>query len=83
MKVVIQPTAKKNLKKLPNHIVIIILKKLNSIKDEPLRYIERLKESQLWKLRIGDYRAIIFINTKDQEIHILKIGHRKEIYKRL
>ncbi len=82
MNVIIQPTAKKDLKKLPNEIVAVILKKIYSIKDNPLRFIERLKGSQLWKLRIGDYRAILFLKTKEQENHVLKVGHRKNIYDR-
>ncbi len=81
MKIIILPTAKKDLKKLPQNIIEIILKKIYSIKENPLRYIERLKKSHLWKLRIGDYRAIIIINTKDEVINVIKIGHRKNIYK--
>ena len=81
MKIIILPIAKKDLKKLPKNAIEIILKKLYSIKENPLRYIERLKSSHLWKLRIGDYRVIMMINTKDKIINIIKIGHRKNIYK--
>lgn len=83
MNIIIQPKAKKDLRKLPNELITIILKKIDAIKDNPLRYIERLKGSHLWKLRIGDYRAILFLNTKENNIHVLKIGHRKDIYKKL
>jgi len=83
MNIIIQPRAKKDLKKLPKEAIATILKKIHSIRDNPLRYIERLKSSYLWKLRIGDYRAILFLNTKESKIHVLKIGHRKDIYKRL
>jgi mRNA interferase RelE/StbE len=83
MNVIIQPRAKKDLKKLPKKTISNLLKKINNIKDNPLRYIERLKGSHLFKLRIGDHRAILYLNTKDNKIHVLKIGHRKEIYKRL
>ena len=83
MNILIQAAAKKNLKKLPHKVAEVILKKLYSIKDEPLNFIERLKQSPLWKLRIGDYRAILYLNTKSNEIHVLKIGHRKDIYKRI
>lgn len=79
--IIILPTAKKDLKKLPKNMIKIILKKLYSIKENPLRYIERLKKSHLWKLRVGDYRVIIMINTKDKIINVIKIGHRKDIYK--
>ena len=81
MNIIILPTAKKDLKKLPKNVIEIILKKLYSIKENPLRHIERLKSSRLWKLRIGDYRIIMMINTKDKIINIIKIGHRKNIYK--
>ena len=82
MKVVILPSAKRNLKNLPKDSVGLILVKLHSIRDNPLRYIERLKGSRLWKLRVGDYRAILIINTKDETINVLKVGHRKNIYKK-
>lgn len=83
MNIIIQPRAKKDLKKFPKKIISDILKKINEIRNNPLRYIERLKGSQLWKLRMGDYRAILYLNTKDNKIHVLKIGHRKDIYKKL
>jgi len=82
MNIIIQPNAKKDLKKLPKKVVETVLKKLYSVKDNPLRYIERLKKSPLWKLRIGDYRAVLYLNTKEDKINVLKIGHRKDIYKK-
>ena len=82
MKIAISPTADKNLSKLPKNIIETVLKKLNSIKDDPLRFIERLKSSPLWKLRIGDYRAIMIIDTKEKTINVINIGHRKNIYKK-
>ena len=80
--IIILPTAKKDLKKLPTNIIEIVLKKLYSIKENPLRYIERLKSSHLWKLRIGDYRVIMIIDTKDKIINVIKIGHRKNVYEK-
>ncbi|MAE42904.1 type II toxin-antitoxin system mRNA interferase toxin, RelE/StbE family [Candidatus Woesearchaeota archaeon] len=82
-KVIIQSPAKKDLKKLPKKEATIIIKKILSVCENPLNSIERLKGRNLWKLRIGNYRAIIYLNTKDKELRILKIGHRKEIYKKL
>ena len=80
--IIILPKAKKQLLKLEKQNIEIILKKIYSIKENPLHYIERLKELPSWKLRIGDYRAIMSINTKENKIFIEKIGHRKEIYKK-
>ena len=83
MKIIIQPSAKKDLMDLIPKTIAEILRKLNSISENPLRFIERLKNTSLWKLRIGDYRAILYINTGKEEMHVLKIGQRKNIYKRI
>ena len=52
-------------------------------KEEPMRYAEELTDSKLgtYRFRIGDYRIIFDI--EGNEIVILRIGHRKEIYKRI
>lgn len=80
--IIILPKAKKQLLKLEKNIIEIIFKKIYSIRENPLHYIERLEGLPSWKLRIGDYRAIMSINTGEQKMFIEKIGHRREIYKR-
>ncbi len=45
--------------------------------SKPLRYSFKGHRS----IRIGDYRIVFKI--KDNECHILKIGHRRDIYKNL
>jgi mRNA interferase RelE/StbE len=83
MNIIIQPRAKKELKAFPKLVIEQILKKLYSIRDNPLDSIERLKGYYLWKLRIGDYRAILYVDTGKQNIHVVKVGHRKNVYNKL
>lgn len=33
-----------------------------------------------YRLRIGNYRILFDVNWEKQEIYILKIGHRKDVY---
>jgi len=75
--------AKRDLRKINKKDREIILKKIYSIRKNPLHFIERLSGVNLWKLRIGDYRAILQIMTKTNNINVIKLGHRKDIYKRL
>jgi mRNA interferase RelE/StbE len=51
-------------------------------KDNPLQHAERLTDPELggYRFRIGDYRVIFDIEGND--IVVLRVGHRKEIYKR-
>jgi mRNA interferase RelE/StbE len=76
----ISATSETFLKKLQRKDAERIFEKLQSIRDEPLRYVVRLKGSRLWKLRIGDYRAEADILIEGQTIFVVRIGHRRSIY---
>ena len=60
-----------------------IFNKIISTKEMPLRFFERLKSRDDYKLRVGDYRVIADINQNTKKIEITKIGHRKNIYKKI
>jgi len=41
----------------------------------------RLKGSNRYRARIGDYRIIYTFDMEQNRIHLLAIGHRREIYR--
>jgi mRNA interferase RelE/StbE len=41
----------------------------------------RMSGSDRYRLRVGDYRVIYRFDTAKGEIHLLAVGHRREIYK--
>ena len=57
-------------------------KTLQRFEQNPLAHAEPLKQSELgsYRFRIGDYRVVF--DLKGQEIIVLRVGHRREIYKR-
>lgn len=75
--------AEKELKKLPRDIVIRIKDKLRYFlsSPNPLNFATPLKKSTLgsYRFRIGDYRVIF--DVEGENIIILTIGHRREVYK--
>lgn len=71
--------ALKELDKLEPSISRRIVKKIEEMGENPSSCdIKKLKASNDYRLRLGDYR-IIFIFDKNS-IKILKIGHRKNVY---
>ncbi|MFH1601346.1 MAG: type II toxin-antitoxin system RelE/ParE family toxin [Candidatus Shapirobacteria bacterium] len=77
------PAALRQVKKLPKNIQTRIIKKLDFFcKNDPLVYSDNLIDFRLggYRLRVGDYR-IIFDKEEDDSILVLKIGHRRDIYK--
>ncbi len=37
--------------------------------------------SDRYRLRVGDYRIIYKFNAERQEIYLLAVGHRREVYR--
>jgi mRNA interferase RelE/StbE len=69
------------INKLENKDAEIILNKIYSMRENPFRNLKRLQGEKLWRLRIGDYRAIIDVIVSNNKIIIVRIGHRKNVYK--
>lgn len=53
--------------------------------DDPRSIGEALKGSKLgtfWKYRVGDYRIICSIEDEELRILVVRLGNRKEVYKK-
>jgi mRNA interferase RelE/StbE len=77
----IEENAGRFLKKLPKKEAEIILNKLYSIRENPFRFLKRLRGEKLWRLRVGNYRAVADVIISINRIIVVRIGHRKNIYK--
>ena len=75
--------AEKDIKKLSADIKERIGRTLSRYKQDPHGYSETLIDAKLgaYRFRIGDYRVIFDI--EGNEIVVLRVGHRKDIYRRL
>lgn len=73
--------AESQLYKLEGDVQERIIKTLERIKIRPQDYVEKLVGEPGYKLRVGDYRIILDIDNYKLTILILKVGHRKNIYK--
>ncbi|UYP46951.1 hypothetical protein NEF87_003236 [Candidatus Lokiarchaeum ossiferum] len=73
----------KALKDLPRPISKRIFEKISELKESPYQNsIKKLATQPYFRLRVGDYRVIFAILKKELIILVIKIAHRKKIYKR-
>ena len=80
-KIIWDKEAKEDIKKFERNIAYRIYKKVNNLEENfNSADIKRLQDSELFRLRVGDYRVLLEINKNI--IIILKVGHRKNIYKK-
>ncbi len=59
-----------------------IVRKIDQIKENPLRYIRGLINNDFGKIRIGDYRVFVDFLIKENILIIRSIKHRKNAYKK-
>jgi len=84
-KVAYKKSVQKDLKKISKDIQYIIRRAIEEkLMTEPLKFGLPLRRNLkgLMKLRVGDYRIIYSVDEKIVTIHVIKIGHRKEIYEK-
>ena len=77
-KVLLHPKAAKTLSKTAEKARIT--DKLKQLKTDPEKAGKKLKPTEYYRMRIGDYRAIYEIDTNKKQVIILYIGHRKNVY---
>jgi mRNA interferase RelE/StbE len=76
--------AQKSLDKLPKSDFQAVIEAIKDLAHTPRpRGIEKVKSTGLWRIRQGDYRIIYAIDDKERFVTIVRIGHRREIYRAL
>jgi len=80
--IIFTDTSLKQFKKLEKNVQERIIKALERIRIRPEVHVKKLVGDLGYRLRVGEYRVIIDIYKDKLVILIIKIGHRKNIYKK-
>ena len=78
-KILLHPKANAFLENIEVDLEDRIRKKLQVLSSNPGKE-KKLKHSDFWRLRIGEYRAVYEIDYSNDRVIILFIGHRKDVY---
>jgi mRNA interferase RelE/StbE len=80
-----RPAVLKNLRTLPKKELIRIKSKIDALAENlPDQATTKMKgNNKFHKIKVGDYRIIYEIHNDTLVILVVKIGHRKDIYKHL
>ncbi len=76
-------TSLKQFKKLEKELQERVIKSLERIRIRPEKYVKKLIGDPGYRLRVGDHRVILDIEKDKLVILVIKIGHRKNIYKNI
>jgi mRNA interferase RelE/StbE len=79
----IAPAAKRQIGKLDRPIQGRIVRRLEALgKDPRPPGVEKLEgDESLYRVRVGEYRIVYEIRDKILVVLVLKVGHRKGVYR--
>ena len=78
----IVPKAEKEFLKLSEVLRRKICNKMLSLEENPRPFgSKKLRETEYFRIRAGDYRIVYSIDDNSKKVKILSIAHRKDVYK--
>ena len=79
----VAPAAERAIKKLSDEIRRRIVKAILKLEEEPRPSgIRKLSgENDLYRIRVGDYRIVYKIQDDVLVVVIVRVGHRREVYR--
>jgi mRNA interferase RelE/StbE len=81
-KVLIRPSAQKDLDVLPETEVLKVLSKIANLEHEPRPVgVQKLHGQEGFRIRSGNYRILFEVNDSTKTVLIYRIKHRKDVYR--
>jgi mRNA interferase RelE/StbE len=76
-------SAQKELSKLPSQTSLKIVKAIHKLSIDPRDgNVRPMVGTKSWRLRVGDYRVVYDIYDKKLTILIIRVRHRREVYRK-
>jgi len=77
--ILLHPKANDFLKIIEKNLQQRLKQKIKELRSYPKKG-KKLKQSDFYRLRIGEYRVIYELDLHEEQVTVLYIGHRKNVY---
>lgn len=78
----VKQSAEKELGKIPKKELLKILEKIESLSNDPHPTGSiKLSNQDKYRVRVGNYRILYRVEDNTLTVFVVKIGHRKDIYR--
>lgn len=81
-RIVFKQSVVKDFRSIPQKDIKRILERIDSLADDPRPVgVEKLSVDEKCRIRQGNYRILYTIEDKIITVTIVKIGHRRDVYR--
>jgi len=83
-KVLIKPSAVQEVEAIPAKDRERVVRKIRALTEDPRpRGSEKLSGDDKYRVRQGRYRVVYSVSDDDRTVLVVKVGHRREVYRQL
>lgn len=83
-KIEIKKSAAKEIENLPSVILKRVVSHIQELVNDPRPLgCKKLSGDEKYRIRVGDYRILYEIEDEIVRIYVVKVAHRKEVYRML
>jgi len=78
------PSARRDLRRLPKPAQIRLVARIRelAVNPRPADAIKLAGAENAWRIRVGDYRVLYEVHDKRLLVLVIRIGHRKDVYRK-
>lgn len=80
--VLVSRRAQRDMKRLRGDTRKRIRRALDGLATEPRRKAAKLAPRDSYRIRVGDYRIVFVIDDDVQRVLVVRIAHRRDVYRR-
>ena len=83
-KIYFKKSVLKDIEKIPDKDLKRIIKKIETLSEDPRPPgHEKLSDQEKYRIRQGNYRIIYSIHDDELMVWVIKVGHRRDVYRKL
>ena len=80
--VLVKRTAERELRDIPKRDLSRVVARIRGLAEDPRPPgSEKLSGHDRYRLRQGDYRVVYAVDDAERIVEVVKIGHRREVYR--
>ena len=80
--VVYRQSAERELRRIPREDILRIARRIEALGENPRPPgVMRLSGADGYRIRQGDWRVVYLVDDDAKRVDIVKIGHRREVYR--
>ena len=78
-------SAKKELRKIPKKELLSILDEVEKLSSNPFPLTHKKIQgtNNTYRLKIGNYRVVYYLENEELIIEIIRVRHRKDVYRNI